>query len=70
MNKNNKIENVQSLKFNDYTLMLDKEKLLIMDNDESIIQLSIKDIKEKAKNIVKTTTESEFNKNKKKKKIK
>ena len=70
LNKNNKIENVQSLKFNDYTLMLDKEKLLIMDKYESIIQLSIKDIKEKAKNIVKTTTESEFNKNKKKKKKK
>ena len=50
--------------------MLDKEKLIIMDNDESIIQLSIKEIKGKAKNIVKTTTESEFNKNKKKKKKK
>ena len=70
LNKNNKIENVQSLKFDDYNLMLDKEKLIIMDNDESIIQLSIKEIKGKAKNIVKTTTESEFNKNKKKKKKK
>ena len=69
-NKNNKIENVQSLKFDDYTLMLDKEKLLIMSTEESIIQLSIKEIKGKAKNIVKTTTESEFNKKKKKKKMK
>jgi len=69
-NKINKIENIQCLKFDDYYLMLDKEKLLIMDNNDSIIQLSIKEIKGKAKNIVKTTTESEFNKNKKKKKMK
>ena len=68
--KINKIENIQCLKFDDYYLMLDKEKLLIMDNNDSIIQLSIKEIKGKAKNIVKTTTESEFNKNKKKKKMK
>ena len=68
LNKNSKMENVQSLKFDDYTLMLDKEKLLIMDNNESIIQLSIKETKGKAKNIIKTITESEFNKNKKKKK--
>jgi len=67
-NKINKIENIQCLKFDDYYLMLDKEKLLIMDNNDSIIQLSIKEIKGKAKNIVNITTESEFNKNKKKKK--
>ena len=50
--------------------MLDKDKILIMSTEESIIQLSIKEIKGKAKNIVKTITESEFNKNKKKQKIK
>ena len=70
INKKNKIENVQCLKFDDYNLMLDKEKLLILDTEDSVIQLSIKEIKGKAKNIVKTTTESEFNKNKKKKKMK
>ena len=48
--------------------MLDKEKLLILDTEDSVIQLSIKEIKGKAKNIVNITTESEFNKNKKKKK--
>ena len=70
LNRNNKIENVQCLKFDDYNLMLDKEKLLILDDNESIIQLNIKETKGKAKDIVKTTTESEFNKNKKKKKTK
>ena len=68
INKKNKIENVQCLKFDDYNLMLDKEKLLILDTEDSVIQLSIKEIKGKAKNIVNITTESEFNKNKKKKK--
>ena len=68
--KINKIENIQCLKFDDYYLMLDKEKLLILDTKESVIQINIKEIKGKAKNIVKTTTESEFNKNKKKKKMK
>ena len=70
INRNNKIENVQCLKFDDYNLMLDKEKLLILDTKESVIQLSIKEIKRKAKNIVNITTCSEFNKNKKKKKNK
>lgn len=70
INRNNKIENVQCLKFDDYNLMLDKEKLLILDTKESVIQLSIKEIKRKAKNIVNITTYSEFNKNKKKKKNK
>ena len=50
--------------------MMDKEKLLIMDVDNSIIQLSIKKIKEKSKNIIETTTVSNFNKKRKKKKIK
>ena len=45
--------------------MMDKEKLLIMDDDNSIIQLNIKKIKVKAKNIVETTTVSNFNKNRK-----
>ena len=70
LNRNIKIENVQCLKFDDYNLMLDKEKLLILDTKESVIQINIKEIKGKAKNIVNITTESEFNKNKKKKKMK
>ena len=70
LNKINKIEKVQCLKFDDYALMLDKSNLLIMEYDGPIIQLSIKEIKGKSKDIVKTTTESEFNKNKKKKKTK
>jgi hypothetical protein len=68
--KNDKLEIIQCLKFDEYSLMMDKEKLLIMDVDNSIIQLNIKKIKVKAKNIVETTTVSNFNKNRKKRKIK
>ena len=68
--KKDKLENIQCLKFDEYYQMIDKENLLIMDDDNSIIQLSFKKIKGKAKNIVETTTVSEFNKKRKKKKIK
>lgn len=68
--KKSKLENIQCLKFDEYYQLIDKESLLIMDDDNSIIHLSIKKIKGKAKNIVETTTVSEFNKRKKKKKIK
>lgn len=69
--KKKKFEIIQCLKFNEYYLMIDKEKLLIMDyDDDSIIQLSIKEKKGKVKDIVETTTESDFNKKRKKKKIK
>ena len=70
LNKSNKIEKVQCLKFNEYYLMLDKENLLIMNKDLSIIQLSIKEKKGKAKNAIETTTVSEYNKKYKKKKNK
>ena len=66
---NNKLELIQSLEFNYYDLMMDKEKLLIM-SDHSIIRLSIKEIKGKAKNIIKTTTSSDYNKKMKEKKEK
>ena len=68
--KKDKLENIQCLKFDEYYQMIDKENLLIMDDDNSIIQLNFKKIKGKAKNIVETTTVSEFNKKRKKKKIK
>ena len=68
--KKDKLEIIQCLKFDEYNLMMDKEKLLIMDDDNSIIQLTIKKIQEKAKNIIETTTVSKFNKKRKKKKIK
>ena len=69
-NKSNIIENVQCLKFDEYFFMLDKENLLIIDDDSSIIQLNIKEKKGKAKNGIEITTISEFNKKNKKKKIK
>ena len=58
---NNKIELIQSLVFQDYALMLDNEKLLIMSND-SIIRVNIKEIKGKDKNIIKTTTITDYKK--------
>ncbi len=68
--KKDKLENIQCLKFNEYYQMINKEKLLIMDDDDSIIKLNIKPIKTKPKKIVETTTVSEYKKKKKKKKIK
>lgn len=68
--KNDKLEIIQCLKFDEYYLMIDKENLLIMDDDNSIIKLSVKKIKGKAKNIIETTTVSNFNRKRKKKKIK